>query len=281
MKAGQIMLTLLMLALMACSLFTVSCATQTAKQNARQDGFPEGQWIDLSHDLSSETIYWPTAEPFKRETVAEGFTEKGYYYSAYSFCAAEHGGTHIDAPVHFARGRNTVDAIPLSQLIAPAIKIDVSSKASANRDYQINVEDFAAWESANGRIPDGSIVLFETGFGQFWPDRIKYLGTDKRGPAGVAELHFPGLHPDGARWLVENRKISAVGLDTASIDYGQTQTFDSHVILMTNNIPAFENVANLGQVPKSGARVVALPIKIKGGSGGPLRIVAFIPAASS
>jgi kynurenine formamidase len=279
MKARQIMV-----ALLACSFLMVACAkqntTQDSKLNAKQNGFPEGQWIDLSYDLSSETIYWPTAEPFKRETVAEGFTEKGYYYSAYNFCAAEHGGTHIDAPLHFAQGRNSVDEIPLSQLIAPAIKIDVSTRASANRDYQISVEDIASWESENGQIPDGSIVLLETGFGRYWPDRVKYLGTDKRGPEGVAELHFPGLHPEAARWLVENRKISAVGLDTASIDYGQTQTFDSHVILMTHNIPAFENVANIDQVPKSGAQIVALPIKIKRGSGGPLRIVAFVPAAS-
>ena len=253
---------------------------KTLNQTPNKTASPKASGSNLSYDLSSETIYWPTAEPFKRETVAEGFTDKGYYYSAYNFCAAEHGGTHIDAPLHFAQGRNSVDEIPLSQLIAPAIKIDVSSRASANRDYRITVEDITSWESENGQIPDGSIVLLETGFGRYWPDRVKYLGTDKRGPEGVAELHFPGLHPEAARWLVENRKISAVGLDTASIDYGQTQTFDSHVILMTHNIPAFENVANIDQVPKSGAQIVALPIKIKRGSGGPLRIVAFVPAAS-
>jgi kynurenine formamidase len=266
MKAGHTLL-----ALLSCCLLTTSCATQ--------EGFPRGQWIDLSYDLSAETVYWPTAEPFKLETVSAGITEKGYYYSAYKFCAAEHGGTHLDAPIHFAEGRKTIDQIPLSQLIAPAIKIDVSNKVAADRDYQISVEDLTAWESANGRIPDGSIVLLETGFGQYWPDRVKYLGTDKRGPEGVAELHFPGLHPVAARWLVDNRHISAVGLDTASIDYGQTQTFDSHVVLMSNNVPAFENVANLGQVPKVGAQVIALPMKIKGGSGGPLRIVAFVPDA--
>jgi len=244
---------------------------------AKRNSFPTGQWIDLSYDLSEETIYWPTAEPFKLDTVAAGVTEKGYYYSAYQFCAAEHGGTHIDAPIHFAEGRKTVDQLPLTQLIAPAIKIDVSQKASANRDYQISVEDFNSWESSNGRIPDGSIVLLQTGYGQYWPDREKYLGTAMRGPEGVAQLHFPGLHPEAATWLVNNRSISAIGLDTASIDYGQSQTFDSHVTLMGHNIPAFENVANLEKVPTVGAHVIALPIKIKGGSGGPLRIIAFLP----
>ena len=249
--------------------FTVACTKQT--------NYPAGQWVDLSYDLSSETIYWPTAEPFKLDTVFAGMTEKGYYYSAYSFCAAEHGGTHIDAPIHFAQGRKTVDEIPLTQLIAMAVKIDVSDKTMANRDYQISVEDFTNWESRNGRIPDASIVLLQTGFGRYWPDRIKYLGTDKRGTEGVAELHFPGLHPEAATWLVKNRRISAIGIDTASIDYGQSQTFNSHITLMGENIPAFENVANLDKVPISGAQIIALPIKIKGGSGGPLRIVAFIP----
>ncbi|MEW6126825.1 MAG: cyclase family protein [Acidobacteriota bacterium] len=244
---------------------------------AKRNSFPTGQWLDLSYDLSAETIYWPTAEPFKLDTVAAGVTEKGYYYSAYQFCAAEHGGTHIDAPIHFAEGRKTVDQLPLTQLIGAAIKIDVSQPTNANRDYQISVEDFTAWEARNGKIPDGSIVLLQTGYGQYWPDRVKYLGTATRGAEGVAQLHFPGLHPEAATWLVTNRKISAIGIDTASIDYGQSQTFASHVTLMGHNIPAFENVANLDKVPALGAQIIALPIKIKGGSGGPLRIIAFLP----
>ena len=265
------MLKIASLIIVAC-LFMAGCT--------KQSGFPSGQWLDLSHDFSNETVYWPTAEPFKLETVAEGMTEKGYYYSAYKFCAAEHGGTHIDAPVHFAEGRRSVDAIPLTQLIATAVKIDVSQKTLANRDYQISVEDLTGWESRNGRIPDGSIVLLQTGFGQYWPDRVKYLGTDKRGAEGVAELHFPGLSPEAAEWLVKNRKVNAVGIDTASIDYGQSQSFGSHVALMKENIPAFENVANLDKVPVTGAQIIALPMKIKGGSGGPLRIIALLPDAA-
>lgn len=256
---------------LAC-LFTIGCTKQPA--------FPAGQWIDLSHDFSSETIYWPTSEPFKLDTVSAGMTEKGYYYSAYKFCSAEHGGTHIDAPVHFAEGRRTVDEIPLTQLVAPAVKIDVSQTAIANRDYQVGVGDLTNWESQHGKIPDGSILLLQTGFGRYWPDRVKYLGTDKRGPEGVAELHFPGLQPEAAQWLVKNRRINAVGIDTASIDYGQSQTYGSHVALMTQNIPVFENVANLDKVPIAGAEIIALPVKIKGGSGGPLRIIAFIPDAA-
>jgi kynurenine formamidase len=251
--------------------FALSCAPKQTGE------FPKGEWVDLTYDFSSDTIYWVTAEPFKRTTVAEGVTDKGYYYSAYNFSAAEHGGTHIDAPVHFAEGGKKLDEIPLSQLIAPAVKIDVSEKAVANRDYLISIDDIKNWEAANGKIPEWSIVLLQTGFGKYWPDKKQYLGTDRTGPDAVAELHFPGLDPEAAKWLVENRKIKAVGLDTASIDYGQSTIFGSHVALMTNNIPAFENVANLDKLPMKGFQIIALPMKIKGGSGGPLRIVAFIP----
>lgn len=244
-----------------------------------QADFPAGEWVDLSHDFSDETIYWVTAEPFKRTTVAEGKTEKGYYYSAYNYSAAEHGGTHIDAPVHFAEGAKKVDELPLTQLIASAVKIDVSEKALANRDYLISVDDIKKWEVRNGKIPEHSIVLFQTGYGKYWPDKKNYLGTDGRGEAAVKDLHFPGLDPEAAKWLVENCKINAVGIDTASIDYGQSTTFDSHVALMTNNVPAFENVANLDKLPVRDFRIIALPMKIKGGSGAPLRIVAFIPTA--
>lgn len=243
----------------------------------QRTGYPAGKWVDLTYDLSAQTISWPTSEPFRLDTVAAGMTEKGYYYSAFKFCASEHGGTHIDAPVHFAKGRKTVDQIPLTQLIAPAIKIDVSRQALQNRDYQIKVSDIEDWEKAHGRIPDGSIVLFFTGYGQYWPDPVKYLGTSERGEAGVAGLHFPGLAPAAAAWLVANRQIRAVGIDTASIDHGPSRKYGSHVALMQLDIPAFENVANLAMLPATGAQVVALPMKIKGGSGGPLRIVAFIP----
>lgn len=236
-----------------------------------------GEWIDLTHDFGDDTIYWVTAEPFRRTTVAEGMTDGGYYYSAYNFSGAEHGGTHLDAPVHFAEGRKTADQIELAQLVAPGVKIDVSTKAAAERDYLITVEDILAWESANGRIPEWSIILLQTGFASRWPDKATYLGTDQKGPDAVKDLHFPGLHPDAAKWLVENRKFKAIGIDTASIDYGQSTKFETHVALMTNNIPAFENVGDMSKLPVKGFQVFAFPMKIKGGSGGPLRIAAFLP----
>ncbi|MCZ6865425.1 MAG: cyclase family protein [Candidatus Dadabacteria bacterium] len=237
----------------------------------------QGKWIDLTHDFSSDTVYWPTAEGFELETVFEGETEKGYFFYANNYKAAEHGGTHIDAPIHFSEGKQTVDEIPLEKLIGPAVVIDVTQNVLSDPDYQIGVKDFTDWEAKNGPIPEGSIVLLNTGYAKYWPDRVKYMGTDKRGDGAVKNLHFPGLDPKAAKWLVENRNINAIGLDTPSIDYGQSQLFESHQILFKENIPAFENVAKLDKLPPKGAIIIALPMKIKGGSGGPLRIIAMLP----
>lgn len=242
--------------------------------------FEDGQWIDLSYAYDAKTPYWPTANGFDLDTVFAGMTEGGYYYSAFEFSSAEHGGTHIDAPVHFAEGRKTVDQIPIEQLTGNAVVIDVRDSVSTYLDYQVSIQDFEYWEVKHGKIPDGSIVLLHTGLGRFWPDRLKYMGTDQRGQAAVPLLHFPGLHPNAAKWLVDNRNIKAIGLDTPSIDYGRSSDFLSHRILMEKDIPAFENVAKLEQLPETGAYIVALPMKIKGGSGGPLRLVAFLQNSS-
>jgi len=238
--------------------------------------FPSGRVVDLTYAFDASSVYWPTAEQFKLETDFEGMTDKGYFYSAYRYSAAEHGGTHLDSPVHFAKGRLTVDQLPLEQLMGTAIVIDATSQCVSNPDYLVSVADFENWEKRNGRIAAGTIVLLRTGFGKFYPDRKKYLGTDERGDAAVAKLHFPGLDPAAARWLTEKRSIKAIGLDTASIDRGQSTLFESHRILFDKNVPAFENVANLDQLPLKGFSVIALPMKIKGGSGGPLRIVALL-----
>ncbi len=155
--------------------------------------------------------------------------------------------------------------------------IDVSKQSAANPDYRFTVADLELWERVNGRLPDGAILLFHTGFSKYWPDRKRYMGTDERGPQAVAKLHFPGLSGELARFLVERRKVAAVGLDTPSLDPGQSKDFMAHRILLGADIPGFENVADLHLLPAKGATVIALPIKIKDGSGGPLRIVAQLP----
>ncbi len=262
--------------MLAC-LLALSGATRIAAADAP---FANGKWIDLTHDFSTNTLYWPTAKPFTLETEFHAHTDKGYFYAANRYAASEHGGTHIDAPIHFNEHGQTLDQLPVEQLTGEAIVVDVSAKAATNADYLISVDDLKAWETKHGRIPKGAIVLFHTGYAKRWPDAKSYLGTDERGPGAVAKLHFPGLDPAAARWLVAERPIKAVGLDTASIDYGQSTLFESHCILFAKSIPAFENVAALDQLPAKGAYVVALPMKIKDGSGGPLRIVAWVKGKS-
>ena len=263
--------------------FLISCAlallTMACNQNSAVDAatpFASGKWIDLSYDFSDKTIYWPTAETFRFDTAFEGITPGGFYYSAFNFCAAEHGGTHLDAPVHFAAGKWSTDQIPLESLTGDVVVIDVSGKAMANPDYQISADDIQTWEKINGVITDNSILFFKTGYGSFYPDAKKYLGTDERGTEAVAKLHFPGIHPNAAEWLTANRKIKAIGVDLASIDYGQSKDFKTHQVFYGANIPGFENVANMDKLPLKGAYIIALPMKIKGGSGAPLRIVAWL-----
>ena len=239
--------------------------------------FPSGELVDLSHAYAADAIFWPTAETFRLDKVADGVTPAGYYYASNNFFTSEHGGTHMDAPVHFAKGKQAADEVPLDRLVGPAFVVDVTEKSNANADYQITVDDLQAWEKQNGQIPPDAILLLRTGFSKRWPDAAKYLGTAERGEAAVAKLHFPGLHPDAAKWIVANRPIKAIGIDTASIDYGQSKLFETHQTLYAQNIPGFENMTSLERLPVEGAYVIALPMKIKGGSGAPLRAIAILP----
>jgi kynurenine formamidase len=253
------------------------CTRSAPPRAATVVTLPAGELVDLSHTYDASTIFWPTAEGFTLQKVADGETPGGYYYAANNFAGAEHGGTHIDAPVHFAQGHLTVDRIPLDALIAPAVVVDVKQASAANADYQVTVKDLAEFEAAHGRIPDGSIVLFRTGFASRWPDAASYMGTAERGDAAVSKLRFPGLHPDAAQWIVANRAVKGVGIDTASIDYGQSKLFETHRTLYAKDIPALENLASLDRLPPIGTLLIALPMKIGGGSGAPVRAVAVIP----
>ena len=232
--------------------------------------------VDLTHAFNTQTIYWPTSpSTFRLERLAFGQTPGGYFYASNAFYAPEHGGTHLDAPIHFAEAGRTADQIPVAQLIGPAVVIDVSASAASNPDYRLTVEDVRAFERAHGTIRPGTLVLLRTGWSRRWPDRRAYLGDDT--PGDASKLHFPSYGVEAARLLVDERRVAALGVDVASIDYGQSTDFMVHRIAAARNVPGLENLTNLDALPATGATVIALPMKIEGGSGGPVRVVALLP----
>jgi kynurenine formamidase len=231
--------------------------------------------VDLTHPFDAATIYWPTARGFHLETVASGVTPGGYWYAANDFCAAEHGGTHLDAPIHFASGRWTADQIPLGRLVGEAVVVDISARTARDPDALLEPPDLAAFEERHGRIPDEAIVLVRTGWDRFWTERARYLGSAT--PGDVAHLHFPGVGEKAATWLTTARRLRAIGIDTASIDHGPSHDFRAHRTLANANVPIFENLTGLGALPPKGAVFLGLPMKIGGGTGGPLRAVALLP----
>ena len=232
--------------------------------------------VDLSHAYGPSTVYWPTSpSKFKLETLAQGRTEGGFFYSAYSICTPEHGGTHLDAPFHFSESGRTTEQIPLEQLVAPAVVIDVTARAAADRDYRLTPEDVVQFEKSHGRIAAGSIVLLRTGWSKHWPNTRAYLGDDT--PGDASKLSFPSYGAEAAKLLVQERRVAALGIDTASIDYGRSKDFQVHRIAAAGNVPGLENLTNLDALPPRGATVIALPMKIEKGSGGPLRAIALVP----
>ncbi len=259
------------------SIVLIFSALVGCKQNTATERFEHLKWVDLTHTFDSTTLYWPNNKTgFQHHQDAKGITPNGYFYSSYSYCTPEHGGTHLDAPIHFAEDKLTVDQIPLDQLTGNAVVVDVSENALKNRDYLIDVTDIQKWEKAHGEIPVNTIVLFKTGYGKFYPNREKYFGSALTGAEAIPLLHFPGINPKTTEWLIKERKIKALGLDTPSLDYGQSKDFQTHRILMGDNKSGFENLANLDALPATGIYVIALPMKIGAGSGAPLRIIAGI-----
>jgi kynurenine formamidase len=232
--------------------------------------------IDLTHAFDAQTIYWPTSPTrFELDTLSWGMTEGGWFYSANQLATPEHGGTHLDAPIHFSETGEDAASVGLDRLIGPAVVIDVSQQSSADADYRLTAADIEAWEAEHGRIEAGSIVLLRTGWSERWPDAASYLGSNV--PGDASNLHFPSYSEESARILVEQRNVAVLGADVASIDYGASTDFIVHRVAAAANVPGLENLTNLGSLPARGAWVIALPIKTVGGSGGPLRAVALVP----
>lgn len=231
--------------------------------------------VDLTHAFNARTLYWPTATSgFQLQQLAYGRTPGGYFYSSYAYAAPEHGGTHLDAPIHFHEGGLPVDRLALERLIGPAVVIDVRAQASRDRDYRLTRDDVLAWERTNGAVPAGAFVMLRTGWGERWPNALGYFGDDT--PGDASKLHFPSYGADAARYLVQERKVAALGADVASIDYGASTDFIVHQVAAAAGVIGLENVARLEALPARGATIIALPMKIEGGSGGPVRIVALV-----
>ncbi len=255
----------------------IALAAAVPAQTAKVPDLATATVVDLTHAFDEKTIYWPTSpSAFELKSLAYGPTPGGWFYSSNTFCTPEHGGTHLDAPIHFSKDGWTADRIPVRQLVAPAAVIDVRRKAAADPDYRATADDVRDWEKRHGKIAPGTIVLLETGWSARWPDKKTYLGDDT--PGDASRLHFPSYGKDAAELLVRERQVGALGVDTASIDAGVSKDFIVHQIANGANVPGLENVARLEELPEAGAWVVALPMKIAGGSGGPLRIVALLPA---
>jgi len=231
--------------------------------------------IDLTHTLDQRTIYWPTESGFKFHYEHYGMTPGGYFYSSGYFDAPEHGGTHMDAPLHFNRSGDPVNQVPLNQMIGPAAVIDFSERAAADPDATLSMDDIQKYEAAHGRIPDSAIVVARSGWGRFWPDRKRYMGTNK--PGDVAGLRFPGFSARAVSFLLKNRNVIAIAIDTASMDPGISKDFPVHRLWLGADRPGFENVANADKLPAAGAIIFCAPMKIGGGTGAPTRIFALLP----
>ena len=247
----------------------------TGCEDQTRNPFQGFEVVDLTHVYNNETLYWPTSpSAFDHDELSYGMTDGGYFYSSYWLATPEHGGTHLDAPIHFYEGKRTVEQIPVAELFLPLIVIDVSEQASANPDYRLSLEDVQNFEAAFGPVPAGSAVLMRTGWSDSWPDALSYLGDDT--PNDASNLHFPGFGAEAVRFLIEERRVKLIGIDTASIDHGPSKDFMVHRIAGEHNVPGLENLTNLDGLPPAGAFIIALPMNIEGGSGAPARVVALV-----
>lgn len=233
--------------------------------------------VEMTYDLGlGQTPFWPDDPPFSFDIVDRGRQEDGYWFEFNSFCTSEHAGTHADAPAHFSQTGWRAHQIPASNLVGPAAVIDVKQKAATDPNYQLCVADIQAWENTYGTIPDRAVVLMNSGRGVLYPNASLVYGTDT--PNDPSTFHFPGIHPDAADFLAKRRHVIAVGVDTPSVDHGQTATYGTHITLSKSNVIGLEFVRNLGQLPPRGAIVVIGMLKLYEGSGSPARILGLVPA---
>jgi len=244
---------------------------QNMSNHSMLDGIPSGKTrvLDLSYAISDKLVPWPGDERFFEAKVNASVEKNGYFTR--SFWMLEHYGTHLDAPAHFPPGKTAVDQIPVKQLFGPAVVIDVRAESAKDADYQLPAARVEEWEKRHGRIPEGAIVLLRTGWATRWPNVQKYRNQDAQG-----KMHFPGFSAEAAELLIE-RKVSGLGCDTLSVDFGASDDYAVHHAALGAGLYHLENLADLSELPETGASLVVAPIKLEGGSGGPVRVFALLP----
>jgi kynurenine formamidase len=254
-----------------CVLALVMLTPQNSQDHPMLQGVPSGKTriLDLSYAINEKLVPWPGDEKFFEAKVNASVEKNGYFTR--SFWMLEHYGTHLDAPAHFPPGKTTVDQIPVKQLFGPAVVIDVRTESGKNADYLLPAARIGQWEQHHGRIPKGAIVLLSTGWASRWPDTQKYRNQDAKG-----KMHFPGFSKEAAKLLIE-RRVSGLGCDTLSIDYGASDDFAVHHLALGAGLYQLENLSDLSEMPEAGAFLVVAPIKLEGGSGGPVRVFALLP----
>ncbi|HEV2490610.1 MAG TPA: cyclase family protein [Candidatus Acidoferrales bacterium] len=261
--------------ILACAFIFAGTPGGQGKQSAGPSkqllGIPSGRTkvIDLTYPINAHSPAWPgDVQPF--EAVINASPEKQGYFTR-KFTMLEHYGTHMDAPAHFPPGKETIDQIPVRQMFGPAVVIDIRDKVASDADYRLSVADIEAWEAAHGTIPSSAIVMLRTGWSSRWPDETRYRNMDSSGV-----MHFPGYSVAAAKLLIL-RHVSGLGIDTLNIDYGASKDFEVHRTSLPAGLFHLENLANLDQLPATGAFLIAAPIKLEGGSGGPCRVFAILP----
>jgi kynurenine formamidase len=254
-----------------CVAALMTLVPQNLRKDSLLEGIPSGKTrvIDLSYAISDKLVPWPGDEKFFEAKVNATVEKNGYFTR--SFWMLEHYGTHLDAPAHFPPGKATVDQIPVKQLMGPAVVVDVRAESAKDADYQLPAASVEQWEKRHGRIPEGAIVLLRTGWASRWPDAKRYRNQDEQG-----KMHFPGFSAGAAKLLLE-RKVSGLGCDTMSIDYGASGDFAVHHLALGAGLYHLENLRDLSEVPETGAFLIVAPIKLEGGSGGPVRVFAVLP----
>jgi kynurenine formamidase len=221
---------------------------------------------DLTHTIGPNTPMFPGFNPPKLTTLVT-VKDDGFYGNMWELW--EHTGTHLDAPAHFIEGGLTADKLPLESFIAPIAVIDIEAKTADDEDAVVTVDDITAWETSNGQLPDGAVVMMYSGWEKRLAEPATYVNQHDDGT-----IHFPGFSPEAATFLVNERNISGIGVDTLSQDVGASTTFDVHVTILGAGKYGLENVANLSTIPASGAFMIMGSLKIENASGGPVRLMA-------